>query len=98
MEKLEEQIIIEKSYNVEISKNAHFFNKQYSGKYYFYNGDSVTKIGDGFISMTNNLEKEGLELVVEHKKYKIIGTQFHPELSGDDGVKILDSFLKLCKL
>lgn len=87
-----------KSYDVEISKNAHFFKKHYSGKYYFYNGDSVTKIGDGFISMTNNLEKEGLELVVEHKKYKIIGTQFHPELSGDDGIKILDSFLKLCKL
>ena len=25
-------------------------------------------------------------------------TQFHPELSGKDGQKILDMFLKLCKL
>ena len=87
-----------KRYEVEIKKNGRFFKKHHSGRFYFYNGDSVTKIGNGFVSMTDNLKKEGLELAVEHKKYKIIGTQFHPELSGDDGVKILESFLKLCKL
>ena len=59
-----------------IKHEGHFFKYDHSGQY-FYNGDSVN-IGDGFISITDNLQKEGLELIVEHKKYKIIGTQFHP--------------------
>ena len=87
-----------KSYYVEVKHEGHFFKYNHSGRYYFYNGDSVTKIGDGFISITDNLQKEGIELIVEHKKYKIIGTQFHPELSGDYGIKIIESFLRLCKL
>lgn len=87
-----------KRYNVEITRNGRFFKNSHSGKYYFYNGDSVTKIGEGFMSMTNNIKKEGLELIVEHKRYKIIGTQFHPELSGDDGIEILEAFLKLCRV
>jgi len=33
--------------------------------------------------------------VVTSHDGKVVGTQFHPEKSGDVGIKILDNFLKM---
>ena len=77
---------------------GHFFKKKHNGTFYFYNNDKVFKLGKGFISTSKSILDDDCFVSAEHKKYKIIGTQFHPELSGIDGYTILDSFLKLCKL
>lgn len=33
---------------------------------------------------------------MKHKSKKIYTTQFHPEMSGGDGTKIFENFLKMC--
>ena len=33
---------------------------------------------------------------LRHKEKKIYSTQFHPELSGEIGLKILSNFVKIC--
>ncbi|MFC2153918.1 gamma-glutamyl-gamma-aminobutyrate hydrolase family protein [Candidatus Altiarchaeota archaeon] len=35
---------------------------------------------------------------IKHKKKDIYGVQFHPEASGEQGHKILDNFLNICKI
>lgn len=35
---------------------------------------------------------------IKHKTKPIYGVQFHPEFSGKQGYKLLDNFLKICKI
>ena len=42
--------------------------------------------------------KNGMIQAIEHKEKNIFGVQFHPEISGKAGEKLLDNFLKLCGL
>ena len=35
-------------------------------------------------------------VAMKHKNKKIYGTQFHPEVSGDNGKKLLGNFLNMC--
>lgn len=35
--------------------------------------------------------------IIRHKRKKIYGFQGHPEVSGEDGLKIMRNFLKICK-
>lgn len=84
-------------YKIAIS-NGNFFKTTHSGNFKFFNGDVVTKIGTGFDEKSSYYDKKGIALVVEHKKYNIFATQFHPELSGQDGMRILNNYFKLCGL
>ncbi len=36
--------------------------------------------------------------IIKHKEKKIYAFQSHPEVSGNDGLKIMDNFLKICNL
>lgn len=87
---------LDKNYQVTLKKNGKFFKKEHSGKFKFYNGDVVTNPASCFVDNSKEFKEWGVSPIVEHKKLKIIGTQFHPELSGKAGVKILEDFLKLC--
>jgi GMP synthase-like glutamine amidotransferase len=88
---------LDKEYDIKIKTPGWFFNKSHNGNFKFYNGDVVTKPGKGFIDNSYQYNEWGVSPLVEHKKLKIIGTQFHPELSGKVGAKILTDFLALCK-
>ncbi|MHC1589152.1 MAG: imidazole glycerol phosphate synthase subunit HisH [Methermicoccaceae archaeon] len=35
--------------------------------------------------------------VVQSREGNVVGTQFHPEKSGDDGLKVLKNFVGMCK-
>ena len=88
---------LDKNHTVTITKNGKFFKKEHSGKFKFYNGDVVTKPASCFVDNSKELNEWGVSPLVEHKKLQIIGTQFHPELSGKKGTAILEDFIKLCK-
>lgn len=85
-----------KTYKIKINKPGWFFKHHHSGNYKFFNADIVSAMGNGFSSKTSYYENEGLAVVVEHDTKKIIGTQFHPEISGKQGIKIIKDFCKLC--
>lgn len=85
-----------KTYRIAITKPGWFFKKNHSGVYKFFNADIVSALGKGFMSKTNYYDNEGLAVIVEHKTKKIIGTQFHPEISGNAGIKIIKDFCSLC--
>lgn len=88
---------LDKNHKIKIKRDGWFFKKHHSGKFKFYNGDVVTKPANCFIDRSQQYEEWGVSPLVEHKKLKIIGTQFHPELSGNIGASILSDFLALCK-
>lgn len=56
--------------------------------------DSVSKVPDCFEIMASSktCAFEG----IKHKTKPIFGFQFHPELSGELGYKLLDNFIELC--
>jgi GMP synthase (glutamine-hydrolysing) len=85
-----------KIYKIKINKPGWFFKRHHSGNYKFFNADIVSAMGNGFSSKTSYYENEGLAVVVEHQTKKIIGTQFHPEISGKQGTRIIKDFCKLC--
>jgi GMP synthase-like glutamine amidotransferase len=76
-----------------INKISPFFTKKYNGKYSLMHGDHLTTIGRGLVVTA---EKNDVVYAIEHKKLPIIGVQFHPELAGRKGKKLLTDFVKLC--
>ena len=58
--------------------------------------DCANKLPYNF-EITARSRKCGIE-AIKHKKKKIYGVQFHPELSGEIGYKVLDNFMRLCKI
>ncbi len=89
-----EAILLEKSKSI-LFKN--FFNKK-KGKVWMSHQDAVFKMPKGFINIasTNNSKFTG----IQHKKKKIFGIQFHPEVTHTkNGIQIIKNFvLKICKL
>jgi GMP synthase (glutamine-hydrolysing) len=76
------------------NKKAHsFFKNKYSGKYSLMHGDHLTTIGRGLVVTA---ETNDIVYAIEHRRKPIIGVQFHPEISGIKGKKMLSDFAKLC--
>jgi len=40
---------------------------------------------------------ERFSAVVQNKKGNVVGTQFHPEKSGHDGLRVLANFIEMCR-
>jgi len=59
--------------------------------YFFHSYEFLTKQKDCITATTNY----GNSIIVAIAKENIIGTQFHPEKSQKNGLKILENFLKL---
>ena len=70
------------------------FKKQLSGKYRFLHGDYISKLASSFI--VRSVSADGVIQSIEHKTKPIFGTQFHPELSGERGEKLILNFLNIC--
>ena len=74
-------------------KSQPFFKNKHSGKYNLMHGDHLTKIGRGLVVTA---KKNNVVYAIEHQSKPIIGVQFHPEISGIKGKKMLEDFAKLC--
>lgn len=56
----------------------------------------VSKLPESFASI--GCSKVCPNEIIKHKKLPIYGFQSHPEVSGVDGLLILENFFKICKL
>ena len=88
-----------KKHKVQVNTPGWFFKKEHSGEFNFYNRDVVINTGEHLNSIAN-LENDGVDVSViiesNRNQRKFIGTQFHPEISGYNGMKIFKDFIELC--
>ena len=75
------------------NKNNKIFNKLYNKKYYFVHSFYCKPLDNNIIMAKRNftVTLNSLQLL-KHKN--LIGLQFHPEKSGEDGLKILKQINK----
>ena len=89
-----EAILIEK-YKSQLFKN--FYIKKKS-KVWMSHEDAVSKLPKNFQNIASTINSK--YTAIEHKKKKIFGIQFHPEVTHTEkGEKIIENFvLKICKI
>ena len=63
-----------------------------SGEYFYYANSYYVPINEFTIAKTNN----GIEFSASIQKNNYYGVQFHPEKSGQAGIKLLKNFIELC--
>ena len=56
----------------------------------------VSEIPETFESLATS--DTCLSEIIKHKKLPIYGFQAHPEVSGKDGIQMINNFLKICKI
>jgi len=77
---------------IKIRKPSRIFNGLYGNeKFYFVHSYHVVPEDDSVVLTTTDY---GIEFVSGIQKGNIIATQFHPEKSGDSGIKLLKNFLE----
>ena len=57
--------------------------------------DKANKIAERLFKSTNS---EIVNKIIKHKDKLIYGFQSHPEVSGEDGLKMVQNFLKMCEI
>jgi len=77
---------------IELKKDCFLFSniKNKSHMYFIHSYEFMTKQKDYIIATTNY----GNSITVSVAKENIVGTQFHPEKSQRNGLKLLENFLK----
>ena len=77
---------------IELKKDCFLFSsiKNKSHVYFIHSYEFITKQKEYIVATTNY----GNSIIVSVEKENIIGTQFHPEKSQKNGLKILENFLK----
>ena len=85
LNKGKEEIIINNSELFRNVQNTHFFQ---------FHHDYLKELPFNFelIAISNNNIING----IKHKYKPIYGVQFHPELSGSNGIKLLKNFIDIC--
>ena len=79
--------------NIQISSSSKLLNGiNNDSHFYFVHSYSFDLDEKKYVSATTNYS---IEIVSAIEKENIFGTQFHPEKSGQDGLKLLQNFLKL---
>ena len=79
---------------VHLKKSKIFKGLDKTEKFKFMHGDFVESVPFSFKVIART--KDGMIQAIQHKKNNIYGVQFHPEISGRAGEKLLDNFLKIC--
>jgi len=77
---------------IELKKDCFIFSniKNKSHFYFIHSYEFITKQKDCVVATTNY----GNSIIISVEKENIVGTQFHPEKSQKNGLKILENFLK----
>ena len=70
-----------------------FFKSKLVGKYRFLHGDQIDKLGRNLTITSYN---QDIVYSFQHNSLPIIGVQYHPEVSGELGMKFIKSFMTLC--
>ena len=79
--------------NISINQKSKLFSGiENESHFYFVHSFAFDVENDQFISATTNYSTAIVSAV---EKYNIFGTQFHPEKSQANGIKILENFVKL---
>jgi GMP synthase (glutamine-hydrolysing) A subunit len=79
---------------VQLKKSKLFKGLDKVERFKFMHGDFVESVPFSFKVIAKT--KNGMIQAIEHREKNIFGVQFHPEISGRAGEKLLDNFLKLC--
>ncbi len=74
------------------TKKKSKFEKNMNKKYYFVHSYYVPYSGQNFVKAITKYDNNNICAIAE--KNNILATQFHPELSGKDGLDLVRSFLK----
>lgn len=78
--------------NLSITKPSRLFTKVNNGDYvYFVHSYSAQDC----LANTTSITDYGASLVASVEKDNVFGVQFHPEKSGEVGLRILSSFLEI---
>ena len=79
--------------NIQISSTSKLLNGiNNDSHFYFVHSYSFDVDGEKYVSATTNYS---IEIVSAIEKENIFGTQFHPEKSQANGIKILENFIKI---
>ena len=78
--------------DIKIVKESKLFNEIKSGEHFYFANSYYLPINEFTTSTTNN----NIDFAASLEKENFYGVQFHPEKSGDAGLKILKNFIELC--
>jgi len=69
------------------------------GEYVYFVHSYYTKAGDATVTSTEYGDDETVEFssVVSNERGNVVGTQFHPEKSGETGLRILRNFVEFAE-
>ncbi len=76
------------------ANNNPVFNKDCLNKYYYFAHSMYCLVGEKNAHFTN-VQYNGINIISTVNYNNIYGTQFHPELSNQNGLTIINNFLKL---
>ena len=88
--------MVNKKKKVILKKSKLFKNLKNEEHFKFIHNDYVSEIPQSFKIIGKTTNK--MIQAIEHKEKPIYGVQFHPEVSGKVGEKLLDNFLDICNL
>jgi glutamine amidotransferase len=80
---------------VELNKDIDLFEEFNGDRFFYFAHSYYAQITDKKTQVANT--DYGFEIPAAVKKENIYGTQFHPEKSGQAGLKVLKNFASICK-
>ena len=83
-----------KIFNLNKTNNNPVFNKDSLNKYYYFAHSMYCLLGEENAHITN-VKYNGVNVISTVNYNNIYGTQFHPELSNQSGLTIINNFLNL---
>lgn len=78
--------------DIEITSESKLFRDIKSGEYFYFANSYYVPVSEYTTSITDN----NIKFSSAMEKGNYYGVQFHPEKSGDAGLKLLKNFIELC--
>lgn len=77
---------------VQVNEGHKLFDGLKDGEYFYYANSYYVPVNEFTIAKSNN----GIDFSASIQKNNFYGVQFHPEKSGEAGIKLLKNFIELC--
>jgi len=78
--------------DISIIKQSNLFHEIRSGEHFYFANSYYLPVNEFTTSTANN----NIDFAASLEKDNFYGVQFHPEKSGDAGLKLLKNFIELC--